>query len=279
MILIAAATLREAVRRRIVLAGTLLTLAFLALFGLGVWFAFEDLKSEGPLDAAERAFFGGFLLSGGMWVLNFVAALLAIFTAVGAISGEVADGTMAALATRPLARWEILAGKALGLGVILAAFVAVSTGAAMAIVHFIAGYVPTNPYLPSLLILLSAWVIQALTLLGTTRLPTIANGIMVFALFSLGLIGGIVEQVGALLESNTMLNVGIASSLLIPSRAVFDMANQRLISGISLPMPGGNAGGPLAIANPPSIWMAVYAVIYAGVASGLAARSFSRRDL
>ena len=250
MLTIALATLKEAVRRKIVLAGLLLTVAFLILFGLGVWFAFQELKSEGPIDPSEQAIFGGFLLSGGMWVLNFVAALLAILTAVGAISAEVSNGTMAALAARPVPRWKILIGKALGLGLMLAAFVALSTGAVTAIVYFIAGYVPANPIIPPLLILLAAVVMQSLALLGTTRLPTIANGILIFALFSVGLIGGIVEQLGSVIDNAAMVNIGIVSSLVIPSRAIFEMASARLISGIASPTPGGPAASPLCAREP-----------------------------
>ncbi|MCY3800811.1 MAG: ABC transporter permease [Chloroflexi bacterium] len=276
---IALATLKEAVRRKIVLAGLLLTVGFLILFGLGVWFAFQELKSEGPLDPSERAIFGGFLLSGGMWVLNFVAALLAILTAVGAVSAEVSNGTMAALAARPVPRWKILVGKALGLALMLAAFVALSTGAVTAIVYFIAGYVPANPIIPPLLILLAAVVMQSLALLGTTRLPTIANGILIFALFSVGLIGGIVEQLGSVIDNAAMVNIGIVSSLVIPSRAIFEMASARLISGIASPTPGGPAASPFALANPPSLLMAIYAVAYCFAAVALAIRSFSTRDL
>ena len=279
MLTIALATLREAVRRKIVLAGIVLTAGFLILFGLGVWFAFQELKSEGPVDPAEQALFGGFLLSGGMWVLNFVAALLAILTAVGAVSAEVSNGTMAALAARPVSRWRILMGKALGLGLMLAAFVAISNGAVIAIVYVIAGYVPANPVVPPLLILLAAWVVQSLALLGTTRLPTIANGILIFALFSVGLIGGIVEQLGSVIDNAAMVNIGIGSSLVIPSRAIFDMASARLVSGIASATPGGPAAGPLGLANPPSVLMAIYAVGYCFVAFALAIRSFSTRDL
>ena len=279
MLTIALATLKEAVRRKIVLAGLLLTVGFLILFGLGVWFAFQELKSEGPLDPSEQAIFGGFLLSGGMWVLNFVAALLAILTAVGAVSAEVSNGTMAALAARPVPRWKILVGKVLGLALMLAAFVALSTGAVTAIVYFIAGYAPANPIIPPLLILLAAVVMQSLALLGTTRLPTIANGILIFALFSVGLIGGIVEQLGSVLDNAAMVNIGIVSSLVIPSRAIFEMASARLISGIANPTPGGPVASPFALANPPSMLMAIYAVVYCFAAVALAIRSFSTRDL
>lgn len=286
MLIVAVATLREAVRRKIVLAGLVLTAGFLILFGLGVWFAFRELKLtwEGPVDPAEQAVVGGFLLSGGMWVLYFVAALLAILTAVGAVSAEVSNGTMGALAARPVSRWRILIGKAIGLGLMLAAFVAISTGAATAVVYFIAGYVPSSPVIPVLLILLAAWVVQSLALLGTTRLPTIANGILVFALFAVGMVGGIVEQLGSQLENVAMVNIGIVSSLIIPSRAIFDMANVRLISGISIsgiaiPTPGGPAGGPFALGDPPSLLMVFYAIAYCAAAFALAIRSFSNRDL
>ena len=116
--------------------------------------------------------------------------------------------------------------------------------------YVIAGYVPASPVIPPLLILLAAWVVQSLALLGTTRLPTIANGILIFALFAMGLIGGIVEQLGSVLDNAAMVNIGIISSLVIPSRAIFEMASARLISDITSPMPGGAAGGSVRAGKP-----------------------------
>jgi len=44
--LIAFFTLREALRRRVVLAAALLTLGYLVLSGVGVWFGYRDLQNN-----------------------------------------------------------------------------------------------------------------------------------------------------------------------------------------------------------------------------------------
>ena len=109
--IIAIFTLREALRRRVVLAAALLTFGYLVLYGVGVWFGYRDLQnnSGGPPGLTQAVV--SLMLVGGLWSLNFIASMLAVFLSVGALSGEVDQGTLHAIAARPIRRSEIVLGQ------------------------------------------------------------------------------------------------------------------------------------------------------------------------
>ncbi|MBM4438040.1 MAG: ABC transporter permease [Actinobacteria bacterium] len=175
-------TLREAFRRRVVLLAGIVAAAFLALYGVGVWFGYDDLRSSTRLTGSERTLVISFLLGGGLWSLNFAASLLAIFLSVGEISGEIDQGTMHAVASRPVRRMEIVVGKFLGYAALIAVFIIVTTGTAMAIVGVITRYVPGRPWAAPLLMLGGAVVLLTLSIAGSSRLSSLANGVVVFTL-------------------------------------------------------------------------------------------------
>jgi len=126
------------------------------------------------------------------------------------------------------------------------------------------------------LIWLNGLLLLSVSLLGGTRLSTLANGVVVFAGYGVAVIGGWVEQIGAFLNSSMAVNVGIVSSLILPSEALWKRAAYEMRSpvvdmlGFS-PFTSGN--------SVPSGAMVGYAIAYAVVALLLALRSFSRRDL
>ena len=89
-LVIARFTLQEAVSRRLILAGVLLSGAFLALFGFGFWMIYNmDSELSGPLsDAQAQAAFGTIMTVLGLYAVYFLAAFLALFLSVGAVSGD-----------------------------------------------------------------------------------------------------------------------------------------------------------------------------------------------
>jgi hypothetical protein len=94
-------------------------------------------------------------------------------------------------------------------------------------------------------------------------------------LYGLAFVGSWVEQIGAVLESQAAVQVGIISSLLMPSesmwRIVADLMQPALIRQAGVP--------PITIYSKPSNAMIVYAVIYALALVGGALLQFNRRDL
>ena len=93
---IARFTFQEAVGRKLILAGILLSAIFLGLFTLGFHLIHASAISE---EAGARGrevvtlMMSSLLTLMGLYAVNFLASFLALFLAVGAISGEI-DGSV-----------------------------------------------------------------------------------------------------------------------------------------------------------------------------------------
>ena len=94
---IARFTIQEAISRRLILAGAVLSLAFLGLFALAFSLIYHNNSElSGPLsDAQAQAMFGTVMSVLGLYAINFLAGFLALFLSVGAISSEIDSGVFA----------------------------------------------------------------------------------------------------------------------------------------------------------------------------------------
>jgi len=244
---------------------------------VGVWFGYRDISTDSDLTASMERVIVGFMLQGGMWSLNFVASLLAIFLAVGSISGEIDQGTMHAVAARPVRRSSIVLGKFLGNLLLLTVFIGISTAVMIAVVAIITGQFAARAWTAPFAMLFAAAVLLAVTIAGSTRLGTLANGVVVFTLYAVALVGGVIEQIGNFLDNPVTFDIGIATSVLLPTRALWDLAGAQLAqqSGSTT----GMTGGPFSSLNPPSGWMLLVAGVYLVLALAYAVRAFQRRDI
>ena len=95
-------------------------------------------------------------------------------------------------------------------------------------------------------------------------------------LYGVAFIGGWVEQIGALLRNETAVDIGIVSSLIMPSEMLWKKA-----SALFLPSLANNPFnvGPFAVASEPSTLMLLYGGFYTVALLLLALWSFSVRDL
>jgi len=109
----------------------------------------------------------------------------------------------------------------------------------------------------------------------SSRLSALATGAVVFGLYGLAFIGGWVEQFGSLFQSQAAINIGIITSLIIPSESLWRRAAYEMQS----PLSGVLGISPFGTISVPSILMIVYAVVYLVAATALALRNFNRRDL
>ena len=276
MLTIATLTFKEMLRKRILLIGALLTMAFLVLYGVALHYAGKELVRTGnPL---IRLAVSSQLLSAGLYFSSFILAFLSIFSAVGTISGEIENGTLQAIVPKPIPRQDIVLGKFLGYGCILAIYAGLLLSAVV-----IAGRVfletPASLELRALgLFALEPLLLLALTLLGTTLLSTLANGVTMVMLFVVGMVGGLVEQIGAMVKSSSMVNIGIATSLIMPADSIYRKATATLF-GDAGNLLSASQLGPFSAASTPSLWMIVYAVIYLFATLSLAVRAFAKRDI
>jgi Cu-processing system permease protein len=278
---VAGFTFREAWRRKMVIAALVMAGAFLALYGTGMHFAAADMASNGGADAAKEMMqrtAAAQMLSLGLFPTSFIVALTAIFASVGAISGDLDSGALYGVLARPVRRWELVVGKALGLSTMLAVFSTLVIGALVWLAKWQMG-TPLRDVPAALgLFLLEPIILVALATLGSSRLPTLANGVLCAAAYGIGIIGGVIEQIGAVIQNTTMQNLGIVSSLLMPVDAMHRKAVSLLLPGGALIDQAAAAMGQGGSATPSS-WMVVYAVGYVVIVLALAARVFARRDL
>jgi len=268
-------TLREASRRRLVWVGLGLGLAFVALFGIGFSVLYREIESSLlPLgrEATEGA---SFFTIAGLYALNFLVVMLSVLVAADVVSGEIASGAIQTLATKPVRRFELILGKWLGLALLVVSYVLLVGGGILAVSWVVSGYLVPNSARGLGLIALEGVALVSLAVLGGTRLSTITNGAFVFMLYGLAFLGGWTEQIGGILRNQAAINVGIVSSLLMPSEALWKRAAYLMQPAAFQQF----AATPFAITSVPSQAMVVYAVLYAAVAVALAVRTFGRRDL
>src|ERR687885_2850494 len=140
-LLVARFTLQEAVSRRLVFAGVLISVGYLALFALGFRLAYGfAVENANPQQRLGLGIAFATLTLMGVYVVNYLASFLALFLSVGAVSGEVDAGTLHAPLARPLKRSEFLIGRWLGYLSMLAVYTVAMVGLVLLIARLIAGY-------------------------------------------------------------------------------------------------------------------------------------------
>ena len=106
-LVIARYALREAVRRRVILVVLLLTVGFLALYGLGCQVTFDQIEAPGgPDEFDERVLAGATLVGLSMFTTLFLGAVLAVFLTLGAVRGDAERGLLQPLVVRPVGRTQ-----------------------------------------------------------------------------------------------------------------------------------------------------------------------------
>ncbi|MBS3957553.1 MAG: ABC transporter permease [Clostridiales bacterium] len=277
---VAGLTFREAWQRKMIIAAVVMSAGYLALYGLALHFASRDLAVSGH--AATPAFMENVmaaqLLYVGLFPASLIVGLTAVFASVAAISSELDTGLLHGVLVRPIRRTELLVGKTLGIGLMLAlhnlAFMSALIGLALWLIEAPVANVPTA----LALLTLAPLALLGLAMLGTTRLPTLANGVLCAAAYGISFVGGFIEQIGSAIRNETMVNLGIISSLLLPADAMYRKAIEYLLPG-GLLLLGGGGGSILTPAESPSAWMVIYAAAYPVILIAIGARLFAKRDL
>ena len=281
MLTIARFTIQEAISRRLILAGALLSLAFLGLFALGFGLIYQnESELSGPLsDAQSRAVFGTVMTVLGLYAVYFLAGFLALFLSVGAISGEIDSGALHAVLARPLRRAEFVVGRWLAYAGLIGVYVGLMAGLLLLSARLISGYATPDPLRATLLMMLASIVLLTVSLFGSTLLSTLANGVVVFTLFGLAWLAGIIEWIGGALSNEAMLNIGTAVSLLIPSDAIWRGASYYIQSPLFLAALSAQEGIPFAGTSPPAAPLVVWGLLYPLLLLSGAVLTFARRDL
>jgi Cu-processing system permease protein len=281
-ITIAGHALREAVRRRVLLVVALLTAAFLGLYALAAFEAFDSLERESaggfiPID--ERALAGGTLLGLAMFVALFLGVVLAVFLTLGAVRGDAERGLLQPLVVRPVGRTTLLVGRLLAAAAVCAVYVVLVFLAAALITQAAGDFTPGSLVVPAAGLALGVVTVVAISLLGSTVLGTTANGIAIFMVFATGLAAGLLGQIGDALEVDGLTTASSIISWIVPFEALYQNGLHALTSDI-----GGATGvivqlGPFGGASDVSATIWPWAVAWSAAVLTLAALAFGRRDL
>ncbi|GAA0402168.1 hypothetical protein Acor_60350 [Acrocarpospora corrugata] len=274
---VAALTLQEAARRRVLRSLAVLTITLLALSAWG----FSRLDAEfGGLTTGEAKVAASTVLNLVMFGLSLIAALGTAFLAGPTLAGEVESGTALAILARPIRRSAVLLGKWLGLVAFGSGFVALAGLAQFLIVRTTLGYWPPQPAIGLALLAAQTIVLLTLGLLLSTAISPMASGIVAVGLFGATWIAGVIGGVGQALANDSVARVGTISQMLLPTDGLWRGAmhafqDQTLFTQVG---PGFGASPFLSQAPLTTAYLG-WAGLWVVLVLVLAGLAFQRRDL
>lgn len=282
-LIIARMTFREALRRKIVITALVLGVCFLVIYSVGFHMIVGDIhrvvssSSQATPAVTNIASVEGMnvLTLAGLYAVTFLSIAIAALLGADTLAGEISSGTIQSIVTKPIRRRDVVLGKWLGFAVLLGLYALLMSGGTVLSVWIQAGYTTPNFEIGVLLIYLESLLIMTVSLMCSSMLSALATGAVVFGLYGMAFIGGWVEQFGSMVSNQTAVNVGIISSLIIPSEALWRRAAYEMQS----PLSGALGMSPFGTVSVPSLLMIGYAVLYLLAALSLAVRVFQKRDL
>ena len=277
---VAALTLREASRRRVLLAVGVLTAVLLALSAWG----FSRLASssgESTLTSGEARLTASVMLNLVMFGFSLIAALGTAFLAGPTLAGETESGIALAVLARPIRRADFLLGKWLGLVVFGSGFVVVAGLAQLLVVRQTVDYWPPDPAIALALLAAQTVLLLTLAVLLSTAVSPMASGVVTVGLFGATWIAGVVGGIGTSLDNASVERVGTVSRMLLPTDGLWRGAMHAFQDPSALVEFGADDVEAFPFLSVSSLtptyllWIAVWvAMIWA-----LAAVSFQRKDL
>lgn len=270
----AGVTFREAARKKMLWMALAAGAGFLALFGIGLHFQAKDFVEHGTNPFWRREVSSA-MLTMGLYAVDMLAVLMTILTSVDTLSGEIASGTIQAIVTKPIPRWQVVFGKWCGFVGMLTAYIALMVGGLNVLTHFMVGVSSYHLVQGFLLIWMESIVLLSVTFACAAYFSTLTSGILALGLHGLAFIGGWIEQFGAVTQTPRAINVGVVASLLMPSESLWRRAAFEMQS----PLANAIHISPFSVLTVPSRAMIIYAGFYLAVALGIAVRRFSQRDL
>lgn len=271
-------TLKEIMNKRILYLGLVFSFIYLLVFGIGLNYVVKDQGFLGTQFWYKQQA-GYQFLTLGWYVSTFLAGALAIMMGAGSISREIESGTILSLASRPFTRRAILGGKFLAYAMVTALYSGLMAGAIAGLIYYYFSLMinPEAMVTGIFIFMLIPVVLLAVAHLGSCLMSTMATGVAAFMLFVIAIIGGFMEQIGAVIANRALVNIGVVASLIMPCDAVYRMAVEKAVG-----MMGKGSiinFGPFGVSSTPSVWMMVYVGVYIVIMICLAMHFLDKRDL
>jgi ABC-type transport system involved in multi-copper enzyme maturation permease subunit len=266
-------TLREMLGRKVLLWGAVMSAVFIGLYVFGLSMVRGQIGVE-ELDRAATSF----LVSFSLYIVSFLGSFLGLVLSAGSVASEVDGGVIHAVLARPITRRRWLVERWVGICGLVAGYT-VAMGWLMALAaDLILVYQPESLTRALAFMALQATIMVTLGVFLSTRLSAVATGVVLFALFGLAWLGGIIELLGDVFANQGMVNAGIVTSLIMPTdgvwRAASYYASEPAALGALL-----SDGPPFLSGSPPAPAFVAWALGYVVMFGALALRRFARRDL
>jgi ABC-2 type transport system permease protein len=283
VLVIAGLTLREIVRRRIVWVLLALAVLSIALVGLGVERLVTLARADGTQELEIRIGVSQILIMIA-FMFSFVLAMSAAFLAAPAIASDVETGTVHAMLARPLRRADLVVGRWLGLGIVVAAYAVIAGLLAIAVVGLVSGHVPPAPQVAVAFLAFQALTVLTLALTLGTRLPAIAAGAITVVVFGLGWFIGVLGNVAIAFEAAPLAGGADVFQVLLPTDGLW----RGVIYGLEPPLvllaaAGRNAqamqANPFFASAPPPVTFIAWSVAWMLLVLAAGIALFRRREL
>jgi len=203
----------------------------------------------------------------GLAAVSLFGVVIAIFIGIGLVSKEIDKRTLYTVLSRPVHRWEFIAGKFLGLAgtlVVNTFFMAIGVFGALLYVshHFQAadGWILVALYF----IILEFLIVTSLALLFSSFSSPLLSAVFAFSLF---VIGSFAEDLRGFASAASGGTRWLASAA---AYAVPNLSSLNIIASVAHSQP---VSGQLIFAN------TLYALVYVGMALCGAVLIFERRNL
>ena len=272
--LMARITLREAGRRKILWTAAGAAALLLLVFAAALHFQVVEFQGR-PMSPFVRYQVESGMLMVGLYTCDLLAVVMTILTSIDTIAGEISSSTIHAIATKPIARWQILTGKFIGFAGMVAAFVLLTFGGTVVVAYAATGVLPEHMLRGVVLIVAECWLVLTVTFYAGTRFSTLTAGVVVLGLQGVAFMGGWLEQVSGFSQSEKIVTLGEITSLIMPSESLW----RRAAFEMQTPLAGSLSFSPFANVSIPSTTALGYAAIFAVVVFALAIRRLESRDL
>ena len=287
-VIVAGYAIRESVRRRVFPVVLVLTVAFLGLYGFGVYKAYQSIDpnaTESIGNGAENALvdtqvlFSATLFGLSIFAVLFLGTVLAIFLTHAVVRGDAERGLLQPLVVRPVGRAALLAGRFGAAAIVCAVYVILVYSASLLLTHWVTGWWPDQIFFPALELAAAIAVIVAISLFGSIVLSAIANGIAIFMVFGAGLVAGLLGQIGEALDSESLKTIAKVSTWVLPFEALYQDALNRITADTAGFTKVALSLGPFGGAQPAGAWLYPYVVGYFAVLAAIGLWAFNRKDL
>lgn len=278
------ASLREHSRRRTAQVALVLGALFVLLYAVGMHYIWADVTEElgsgrRSDDPAEvRQLVPATMFGLAMFATWFLAAVAATFLAAGGIRGDAERGVLQHVLVRPVARHTVLVARLAAAALLAVTFLVAVLACCAFATRQITGWSPSNFVEALVLLALGTTALTAVSTAFSVRLHGAAAGIATLMLFGTGLLGGLLEQLGAGIGVTRVHDGGEWLSNALPFEAMYQAALHAITSDVTGVSAIVVRLGPFGGAREASLGLVLWAVAWTAAIVALAAWRLRRRD-